>query len=273
MADLLSRSPVLEYFENEDVIQVVNLIEKPEIIQDQNGNIAELKAAKKTERRHGITYKKLNDKSRIFVSGKFGLKIIKKVHEYYGHIGVAKLKEKIRPFYYFKNFDQLIEEFCKGCSICVENKTRRSRVIGLLSKLGPATEPFQIISIDTVGGFAGNKSPKKYMHILVDHFSRYAWISSTKSQCATDFINLIDPIVKRNNIKIILADQYTGINSSELKKYLTRMKIQIVFTCVDCPQSNGLNERLNQTLVNRIRCKFNSGDKRAWSVIADECVN
>ncbi|MCI4432148.1 MAG: hypothetical protein JHC41_00870, partial [Nitrosopumilus sp.] len=40
----------------------------------------------------------------------------------------------------------------------------------------------------------------------------------------------------------------------------------------DCPQSNGLNERLNQTLVNRIRCKINSGTKQAWSTIARECV-
>lgn len=50
------------------------------------------------------------------------------------------------------------------------------------------------------------------------------------------------------------------------------MKIQLIFTSIDCPQSNGLNERLNQTLVNRIRCKINSGDKRAWSRVAQDCV-
>jgi len=45
-----------------------------------------------------------------------------------------------------------------------------------------------------------------------------------------------------------------------------------MFISVDCPQSNGLNERLNQTLVNRIRCKINSGRKQAWSKITKECV-
>lgn len=33
-----------------------------------------------------------------------------------------------------------------------------------------------------------------------------------------------------------------------------------------------MNERLNQTLVNRIRCKLNDGRKQTWSTIAKECV-
>ena len=128
------------------------------------------------------------------------------------------------------------------------------------------------MSIDSVGGFAGNKSTKRFMHILVDHFSRHAWISTTRTQCSRDFIQLIDPIAKKNKIKIILADKYAGINSEKLKTYLKNMDIQLIFTCIDCPSSNGLNERLNQTLVNRIRCKINGGDKRAWSKIAQDCV-
>lgn len=38
------------------------------------------------------------------------------------------------------------------------------------------------MSIDSVGGFCGNISPKKYLHILADNFSRYAFISNCKGQ-------------------------------------------------------------------------------------------
>lgn len=44
---------------------------------------------------------------------------------------------------------------------------------------------------------------------------------------------------------------------------------------VDSPASNGLNERLNQTLINRLRCKINESDsnkKKPWSVLMNECV-
>ena len=41
---------------------------------------------------------------------------------------------------------------------------------------------------------------------------------------------------------------------------------------MNCPSSYGLNERLNQTLVNRIRCEINSGSEKAWSSIAKESL-
>lgn len=44
------------------------------------------------------------------------------------------------------------------------------------------------------------------MHILIDHFSRYALILTTRGQCAQDFINLIDRLAKENKINKILAD-------------------------------------------------------------------
>ncbi|XP_072392450.1 uncharacterized protein [Diabrotica undecimpunctata] len=47
----------------------------------------------------------------------------------------------------------------------------------------------------------------------------------------------------------------------------------MIFTAVDAPFSNGVNERLNQTLVNKIRCKINEGGRKtAWTTIAQKCV-
>lgn len=71
---------------------------------------------------------------------------------------------------------------------------------------------------------------------------------------------------------MILIDQYPGINSTEFKKYLNEKNKPIVFTAVNTPFSNGLNERLNQTLVNKIRCKINENKekKSAWMTIAQD---
>ncbi|KAK0157207.1 hypothetical protein PV328_011748 [Microctonus aethiopoides] len=83
------------------------------------------------------------------------------------------------------------------------------------------------------------------------------------------------PSVKEiDEISLILADQYPGINSKELKSFLNEKNIQLVFTAVNSPFSNGLNERLNQTLINKIRCKINEEDKqkKAWSTIAHFCT-
>lgn len=61
---------------------------------------------------------------------------------------------------------------------------------------------------------------------------------------------------------MILADQYSGINSKEFKKFLDEKQIPLIFTAVNTPFSNGLNERLNQTIVNKIRCKINKNNKK-----------
>ena len=192
------------------------------------------------------------------------------MHDLYGHIGAQHIREKLRPYYYFKNMDKIAEEFCRTCEICIKNKTRTTRKLGKLSKLVPAKRLFEIMSIDTVGGFGGNRSPKRYMHILIDHFSRRVFISTTKGQQAKNIINPIEKAVGVQDVRIILADQYPAINSTEL--YLKTKNILLVFTGVNNASSNGLNGRVNQILLNRIRCRTNSGDTRAWSKIATRCV-
>jgi len=142
--------------------------------------------------------------------------------------------------------------------------------------LGPATAPFQILSLDTVGGFAGNNSTAKYLHILVDHFSRYAYILCSKGQTAGDMISLVDSIHKCHPIGTLLTDQYGSLTSNEFRNYCSMSGIRHVYTAVDSPSSNGLNERSGQTLVNRIRCMKhdkNTSPKKSWTAIAAQCVS
>ena len=273
-ADDLSRNPILESFESEeDALKVVNMITMNEISQDQRMIEDELNRSKKVIDEDGIRFKMINDRKRIFVSRQFGKRLIERLHKMYGHIGTVQLLKKIRPYYYFKNLDRLVDEYCGKCDVCIRNKSRRPRRLGLLSKLGPPIRPFQILSIDTIGGFNDGNSAKKYMHLLVDHFTRFAWITTSSKQTANEFIKLIDPVVQQEKVEILLADQYTGLNSKKLKDYLNSHDIHLVFTSVDSADSNGLNERLNQTLVNKIRCKLNSGEIRSWSRIALDAVN
>lgn len=273
-ADALSRNPVLEVFDNEeDCLKIVNIIKLEEIITDQKNITEEIGKSKKILRDGDISFKVLKNRKRIYVSKKFGSDLINKVHQFYGHIGSCHIAEKLRPFYYFKNMDKIINRFCKECEICMKNKTRKCRAIGLLSKLGPAKYPFHIVSIDTIGGFGGNRSVKKYMHLLVDHFTRYAWILTSSTQVADDFIKLTNKIKNDHEIKMMLVDQYSALNSNKFKEYLKMKRIQLLFTSVDNPSSNGLNERLNQTLVNRIRCKLNDNNEKVpWTRIAELCV-
>lgn len=85
----------------------------------------------------------------------------------------------------------------------------------------------------------------------MDHFTRYAFITTSKTQSANDFIKLTKKVLETDHINVILADQYPGINAREFKEFLKEEGIKMIFTAVNAPFSNGLNERLNQTIVNK----------------------
>lgn len=272
-ADSLSRNPVLEPLENtEEVLKIVNLITIKNIRTDQKENKS-LQKSKLIEK-DGVFYKTVRNKEKIILSESFSIELIKYIHFEWCHIGIKQMINRICPFYTAKNIVKNIGKICKDCEVCIKNKSRGQTKYGLMSQLGPATEPFEIMSIDTIGGFGSQRSTKKYLHLLVDHFTRYAFILTSKTQNASDFIRLVNEVLNTEKVGTILTDQYPGVNSREFREYVEEKDVRLIFTAVNSPFSNGLNERLNQTLVNKIRCKINENEqKRAWTTIARECVN
>lgn len=269
-ADCLSRNPVLpdKYNLCESKINIVNLITKEDIITDQKKIICDKFCSKE----NSIIYRKLNNKKKIWVTESFGISMLNKIHKDYGHIGVKQMTLMITPDIYFKNMHKHIKLVCRNCEVCLRNKIRCGEIKAPLSQLGPASYPLEIVSIDTIGGFNNNNSSHKYMHLMVDHFTRYAFIITSKTQVAKDFIKLVGSAEKVGKIGTILADHYPAINSKEFKSYLKTKNINLVFTAIDCAFSNGLNERTNQTLVNKIRCKVFENKKLSWAKLAEQCI-
>lgn len=229
-ADALSRNPVLEYFENDEIIRTTNLIQLEDIINDQYQNHQNFGFDKDVFKKHKILFKIKKGRKRVLISEKLGLELIRKIHQQYGHIGTKTMIEMLNKHYYFRNLEKLVKSHCESCRVCIKNKSRTKKTLGFLGKLGPADKPFRIMSLDTVGGFAGNNSTKKYLHILTDHATKFAWIETSRTQSAKDFINLINQVAKKNEIGLILFDQYTGINSKELRKYLKEREIKFLYS-------------------------------------------
>lgn len=270
-ADCLSRNPVLSE-ENDNYksqIKIVNYLTVQNILENQK----QLKFDKYCKIKNKIIYRTLNKREKVWLTEDYGITLLKKIHDSHGHIGVKQMILTITPTFYFKNMHKHIKIICKTCETCIKNKTRVGNFKAPLSQLGPASVPLEIVSLDTIGGFTGNRSPKKYLHLMVDQFTRFAFISTSKTQSARDFINLVKSTEKKGDIKTIFTDQYPGINSSEFKNYLKHKNINLIFTAIDCAFSNGQNERTNQTLVNRIRCKIYENKNKPWSVIAEQCIS
>ena len=270
-ADCLSRNPVLEpnNLDDSDDLRMVNLLTLQEIKDIQRTQASPASSFIKD----GIRFRKIRGKDKIILPEPDGIKLLQRTHNLYGHIGAQKMYYTIKDFYYFPKIYQHATKISTTCKICLCNKTRRRNEAGLLGQLGPAERPFQIMSLDTVGGFGGRRSTKRYLHILVDHFTRFAYVLPSKNQTSSEFMKIINTALKDHHIETLLTDQYGGLSSKEFTLFLRSKNINHIYTAVDNPQSNGLNERLNQTLTNRIRCRVNeTNNSIAWSKIARQCT-
>ena len=228
---------------------------------------------KKSHLIDGVIYKFHKNKKRIYIPDSLTYELIDKFHTEYGHIRIKQMTMLITKNYYFPKSNERIKKFCDACDTCIKNKSRIQKALGQLSQLGPATRLYEIIAIDTVGGFANKKSKQNYFHIAIDAFTRHVWIKTSTTQKAKDFIRLIRNIKQADRISYLLCDLYGGINSGEFKNFLKQENIKVVFTTPDAAQSNGLVERVNQTLSNKIRCiHFEDNYKRSWTTIAHEAV-
>ena len=272
-ADCLSRNPILTEFDDEEIFATANLIELEEIIEVHDRVSDEEAHLNDLIRLENVLFKKKNGKLRIYLNKKLAKKVIELAHEQFGHIGATKMKEKLRQKFYFRKLDKLIDQFCESCATCLKNKSRQKRPIGMMSELGPSDKPLKIISIDSVGGLTGRGAKKNVLHLAIDHCTRFVWHRASRTQTADDFIKLIESIGDPKEIEIILMDQYSALDSKKLREFAKANDIAIIHSPVDHAESNGRVERVNQTVINSLRCKHNEpGESRCWSSLIGEVV-
>lgn len=82
--------------------------------------------------------------------------------------------------------------------------------------------------------FSGYNSTHRYIHyLLVDHFTRYAYVVTFKYQTFTELKKILNLILKYDNkIKNLLAYHYAALNSNDFKNFVNQNDI-IYYTAID----------------------------------------
>ena len=273
-ADCLSRNPIDEAGEMEDCLKIVNLVNLEDIREE---TLKENKKIKKSYMEDGIIYRKDPYFKRIYVPKTLRRKLIWDLHKEYCHIGVKQMVLLMSKRYYFENLDLEISKELKRCETCIMNKTRWEK-IGHLSRM-EVKKPFDMIVIDTISGFNNYGSKKRHMHMAIDAFSKYVWVTYAKGKKPEDIINLLQKVFKVRKPRIILVDRYSTMKSSKLQKFIKKVareedrNIKLIFTVANSPHSLGVCERANQTIVNRLRCQmYDTNFEEKWTKVCDQVV-
>src|SRR5699024_3816406 len=162
----------------------------------------------------------------------------------------------------------------KSCQVCLANKVQPGPCPGTITQL-EAREPFDVVSIDTVGGFSGFGSAKRYWHIALDHHTRYVWAVASSRQAYTDFTNLMSKVLEDGTPKLILTDQYPALTSSTFRSYLEGKGIELAHIPPNSAHSNGRVEPVNLTLTDNLRSCYNDAQNKIknWAKVASRVVD
>ncbi|KAJ3701189.1 hypothetical protein LUZ61_004894 [Rhynchospora tenuis] len=189
------------------------------------------------------------------------------------HQGPRTLGKRImRQGYYWPSLRRDAEDLVRRCAQC-QFHARISHMPP--NNLKPITSPwpFDIWGMDILGPFPQARGNLKFIVVAVEYFTK--WIeakalSLITSQKITDFLE--HQIVYRYGIpNAIITDNGRQFTGAPFKNYCRGLGIDINFAFVCHPQSNGLAEVSNRTILEGLKKKI-EGTKNTWPEYLSEVV-
>ncbi|UYV70374.1 hypothetical protein LAZ67_7002762 [Cordylochernes scorpioides] len=252
-ADLLSRNPFCGFLD-------ATIIKNHQLTPSGESKLTIDRNGLQTLKRRGVT--------KIVVPDALVPDLLTKVHNRYNHPGISQMTRLISTQYYWKGMSEDISKTTKACAICQSTKPPRGPTFGELGQLPVATQPFDLVALDTIAGLAKYGNAKTYLHVVVDHFSRYTWTFPSKSTSLTTYQQVIKRVLQDGSPKRLLTDRAPAFTSPKFRKFLINRNIHPLLTTSNNPQANGLCERLNATLTGKLRLLHLENPKAAWTKLA-----
>uniref|UniRef100_A0A158P4I7 RNA-directed DNA polymerase n=1 Tax=Tetranychus urticae TaxID=32264 RepID=A0A158P4I7_TETUR len=169
-----------------------------------------------------------------------------------GHFGPEKTYFQIARRFWCQYLYDLVKQLCDSCTICQISKPTNVIYVDPSTKPIP-NEIFERLELDVQGPIVINQV-KKYIIVLVDILSRYVFAKLTTNQTASTVISLLTSLFQTFGFpKVIQTDQGTNFTSEAVHQFLKENGIKHEKSNPYHPQSQGIVERCNRTIAERLR--------------------
>ena len=170
-----------------------------------------------------------------------------------GHLGIAKTLQKIRGRFYWPGQRRDVEDWCRACDECAARKSLpRPRRASLQSDLTGV--PIQRVAMDILGPLPETERGHKYILVIADYFTKWTEAFPMHDMEAQTVANLfVHHFVCRFGAPDYLhTDQGRNFESTLMAEICRLLGILKTRTTPYHPQSDGLVERFNRTLLNML---------------------
>lgn len=167
-----------------------------------------------------------------------------------GHLGIQKMQAKVKDRFYWPGWFEDVRNWCRECRDCGSRKSVGSQPCAPL-QLTPASRPFERVAMDILGPLPVTSSQNKYVLVVGDYFSKWTEAFPIPNQEAQTVAKVfVEGWVCRLGVpRTIHTDQGRNFESSLFKEMCQLLNIHKTRTTPYHPQSDGMVERFNRTLL------------------------
>ncbi|XP_051161523.1 uncharacterized protein LOC127281712 [Leptopilina boulardi] len=191
-------------------------------------------------------------------------KIISEFHDSLvgGHKGITKTYRRIRERYYWPRLRDDVTQFIRKCKSCLENKLVRARTREPMLITDTPANPFDKVSLDTVGKLRTTPNGNRHILTMQDNFSKYCIAvpipdiktTTIAHAVATNLFSLYGAP------RCVLTDRGGSFVSSLMRKLEKIFGVKQLTTSGYRPQTNGALERSHIELTDYIKHYANDFD-------------
>lgn len=192
--------------------------------------------------------------------------LIRKFHDIptAAHLGVDRTLNKIQKFFYWPHMAADIRRYVSNCKVCKAVKAPNECLTPTMGGMKPASQPWELISVDWVGPMVRSKKGNTVILVIVDWFTKYVIAEPFRTAETAAMIAFMENYVflKFSTPRIVLSDNGSQFTSQAFASLLRRYKIIHMRTGFYSPMCNNA-ERVNRTLITCVRALLDE-DHRQW---------
>ena len=185
------------------------------------------------------------------------------------HLGEKKTLEKVRTHAYWIGWRKDTIEYVKACRTCHKGKGYRPWRAGRMQHMPvySLSGPFSLLVVDAVGPLPPTANGDRYILVFVDYFTRWVEAFPVANLDTQSFVKcLMDGIVSRFGVpEQLLSDRGTNFVSNLAQSFYDTLGIRKLTSTAYHPQTQGLVERFNATLISMLKTYVNE-QQTDWDV-------
>lgn len=183
-----------------------------------------------------------------------------------GHLGVKKTLSKLRQRFYWVNMRRDVQEWCRVCSVCNSKKgpAKRGRAPIQVYQVGA---PMERVAVDIAGPFPRTAAGDRFICVAMDYFTKWPEAYPLPDhEAATVASVLVSEYFARFGVPEELhSDQGREFEVAVFTECCSLLGLRKTRTTPLRPQSDGMVERLNRTMVQDL-AKYCGEAQDDWDV-------